>query len=90
MLYEVRSLDVIHDGVSYSENDSFCAGYIDVPAEASDDDIIRAMQEHGYIRNDVDASQLEIEGDDNMVTIDAYTVDGEIMPIFTLYAESPE
>ena len=80
--YTVYSLDVLgnaEDG--YDVNDSFKVGTIVVQNADSDREILAALKSVGIIANHIRLSDVVIDGDDYMITIDD-AKDGR--PVFTL------
>ena len=73
--YELRSYDIVDGEV----NDVYVQGNLDIEttisdadysAEPSDDQIIDALKTFGFLNLSVDASMLEMDGDDQVIYID--------------------
>jgi predicted NAD/FAD-dependent oxidoreductase len=55
----------------YEVNDRTDQGYLDLPDNPTDEQIVKALINHGVLNNNVKVSDVEIGGDDMSITVDA-------------------
>lgn len=70
--WEVWSIDCwgnARDG--YDMNDRSECGYIMLPKEFSDRQVLEALKEYGYLKKTLKMSSIEIDGDDTIMYINA-------------------
>lgn len=55
----------------YEVNDRYSQGFIDLPDEPENEEILQALIDMGILNSDVKLSDIEIGGDDVSITVDA-------------------
>lgn len=70
--WEILTLDVwgnARDG--YDVNNVFSSGqFIELPADFSDADVLKALKAGGFAKPGIRASSVEIDGDDGFLSVD--------------------